>query len=66
MNDKRQIAESLHEHTNRVRLAACEVGVLSREISTLENMTTPLFEESLSSPMGVLSRDIMVPVLQEA
>ena len=47
VHDKRGIAESLHAQITRARLTACEVGVFSREISQLENMPTPLFEEPL-------------------
>ena len=52
MHDKRGIAEgtaeSLYAYITRARLTACEVGVFSRNITTLENMPTPLFQEPLT------------------
>ena len=56
---KNGIAESLHAHTNRARLTACEVGVFSREISQLSKICPPpsLRSHLSSSPMGIFSRD---------
>ena len=42
-HDKRGIAESLHVQITGARLTVYEVGVFSREISTLENTPNPLF-----------------------
>ena len=40
-HDKRDIAESLHVQITRARLTACEVGVISREISQLLKIWPP-------------------------
>ena len=59
MYDK-NIADSLHVYINKAKPTACKVGILhifERNITTLDNMPTLLFEEPLSSsPISILSR----------
>ena len=48
VHDKRSIAESLHVYITRAKLTACEMGIISREISTLKNTPTPLSRDTCS------------------
>ena len=54
-----------HVQITRARLAACEVGIFSREISQLSKICPPpSFRSHLSSsPMGVFSRDYSIYIV---